>query len=329
MHETKKLISICVPVYNEAPNIEPLYQALLPVMAQISNRYDFELIFTDNHSTDRTFEVLEQVAARDSRVRVLRFSRNFGFQRSIFTAYLNALGDAAVQIDCDLQDPPALILQFVTKWEEGYRVVYGVRGSRKESATMNTIRKVFYRLIDSLSEDQLPLDAGDFRLVDRCVLNELRKYEDSQPYLRGTIAALGFAQVGIAYDRAERHHGTSKFSFGDLIALALDGILNHSVIPLRIATYIGLAVSVITTLAIIGYGVGRLFFGRDWPPGFATIIILILGSLSLNALFLGIIGEYMGRIYKQVKRRPLTIIERELNPVNESAPRSGAVVAHY
>jgi len=319
MTERKRLISICVPVFNEESNIEPLYSALLPIMDQLSERYEFELLFTDNHSTDRTFEALEQLAQRDVRVRAIRFSRNFGFQRSIATSYANARGDAAIQIDCDLQDPPALILDFVRKWEEGYKVVYGVRNMRREGWGMNVVRKTFYRIIDWLSEDELPLDAGDFRLVDRCILDELQKFEDNQPYLRGAIAALGFDQIGIPYNRAERQRGKSKFSFGELIGLALDGILNHSVVPLRIATYLGLTISVITFLGLVGYAIGRLFLGKDWPPGFATTIILILGSLSLNALFLGIIGEYLGRIYRQVKRRPLTIVERELNPVRTRA----------
>jgi glycosyltransferase involved in cell wall biosynthesis len=182
---------------------------------------------------------------------------------------------------------------------------------------MNSTRQLFYRIIDSLSEDDLPLDAGDFRLVDRCVLNELRKFEDYQPYLRGTIAALGFEQIGI--QRVERDRGQSKFSVKQLIGLALDGIFNHSVVPLRIATYLGLAISCATLLAIVGYLVGRLFLGKNWPPGFATIIALILGSLSLNALFLGIIGEYLGRIYRQVKRRPLTMVEREVNAVQKTS----------
>jgi glycosyltransferase involved in cell wall biosynthesis len=316
MAESRRLLTILVPVFNEEQNIEPLYAALQPVFAQLSPNYDFEILFTDNHSTDGTFAAIEQLAARDRRIRALRFSRNFGFQRSILTGYLNARGDAVVQIDCDLQDPPSLIVDFVQKWEQGHRVVYGIRSSRKESWAMNTTRKAFYRLIDSLSEDELPLDAGDFRLLDRRVLEELRNFEDSQPYLRGTVASLGFRQVGIPYDRAERTRGESKFSFGELMGLALDGILNHSVVPLRIATYLGLAISILTVLAILGYATGRLFFGTSWPPGFASIIILILGSLGLNALFLGIIGEYLGRIYKQVKRRPLTIVEQEIGGVS-------------
>lgn len=313
MDNVKRLISICIPVFNEEQNVEPLYDALMPVIDQVSDRYDFEILFTDNHSEDKTFELIQLLASRDRRVRALRFSRNFGFQRSIFTAYMNAAGDAAVQIDCDLQDPPSVILEFIRKWEEGYCVVYGVRASRKERWWMTTTRKLFYRIIDSLSEDDLPLDAGDFRLIDRCVLNELRKIDDYQPYLRGTIASLGFQQIGIPYDRSERQHGESKFSFRELIGLALDGILNHSVVPLRIATYLGLTISITTLLGTIGYIVGRLVLGKNWPPGFASVIILLLSSLSLNALFLGIIGEYLGRIYHQIKRRPLTIVEREIN----------------
>jgi glycosyltransferase involved in cell wall biosynthesis len=324
MPNNKRLISVCVPVFNEEQNIEPLYESLLSIMKQVSERYDFELLFTDNHSTDRTFDVIKRLGQQDHRVRALRFSRNFGFQRSILTAYMHAIGDAAVQIDCDLQDPPSLILDFIQRWEEGYHVVYGIRSSRKESWWMNSVRKLFYRIIDSLSEDELPLDAGDFRLVDRCVLDELQKIDDYQPYLRGTIAALGFEQIGIPYDRSERKHGESKFSFSELIGLALDGILNHSVVPLRIATYLGLAISFATLLGTIAYLIGRLVLGKNWPPGFASVIILLLGSLSLNALFLGIIGEYLGRIYRQVKRRPLTIVEREVNPVGVEKTREGA-----
>ena len=308
----KKFLSIVVPVFNEEDNLIPLYQAVTKVMASLSDKYDYELIFTDNHSTDDTFAKLEQVAMTDKRVSVFRFSRNFGYQRSICTGYLKARGDAAIQLDCDMQDPPHLIPDFVRLWDQGYQVVYGVRRFRKEKKWVTLLRKVFYRLINTLSDDYLPLDAGDFRLVDRCVLNELMNIEDSQPYLRGAIAAMGFRQIGIPYDRAERVLGVSKFSFGDLMGLAVDGILNHSIIPLRIATYTGLAVSTLTFLAMVIYGIGKFLLGQNWPAGFATTTVLLLLSLSLNSLFLGIIGEYLGRIYKQVKKRPLTIIEKQV-----------------
>ena len=177
---------------------------------------------------------------------------------------------------------------------------------------MQWVRKAFYRLIDGLSEEPLPLDAGDFRLVDRRILDVIRQLEDQQPYLRGTIASLGYRQTGIPYDRNKRERGVSKFGWSQLITLAVDGILNHSIVPLRLATLTGLAVSVVTALGILFYLVAHLMFGQDWPAGFTTTTILILFSLSLNALFLGIIGEYLGRIYQQVKRRPLTLIETRI-----------------
>ncbi|AKT37132.1 glycosyltransferase family 2 protein [Chondromyces crocatus] len=320
----RKLISIVVPVYNEEGNIVPLYEAVNAVFAPIADRYDHEFVFTDNRSQDGTFAELSALAARDARVRVFRFSRNFGFQRSIYTGYVKARGHAAVQIDCDLQDPPSLIVEFIRAWEEGNIIVYGVRRARREGWLITWIRKVFYRLIDLLSEDRLPLDAGDFRLVDRKVIGVLRRISDDKPYLRGTLATLGFQQKGIPYDRAGRVRGESKFSLRDLFGLALDGILAHSTVPLRVATYTGLAVSVITLLGVIGYIVGRILFGANWPIGFATTTVLILLSLSLNALFLGIIGEYVGRIYQQVRRRPLTIIDQS---IERSDP--GADVEHH
>lgn len=315
----QKLISIIVPVYNEEGNIEPLHEAVNEVFAPLADRYRLEFVFTDNHSTDATFAELSALAARDPRVRVFRFSRNFGFQRSIYTGYMKARGDAAVQIDCDLQDPPALILEFLRAWEAGSAVVYGVRRTRREGALITVVRRVFYRLIDLLSEDRLPLDAGDFRLVDRRVIDVLRRIADDKPYLRGTLATLGFTQQGIPYDRAGRVRGESKFSLRDLFGLALDGILAHSIVPLRMATYTGLVVSAVTALGVIGYIIGRIFFGASWPAGFATTTTLILLSLSLNALFLGIIGEYVGRIYHQVRRRPLAIIEANIDQSSPAA----------
>ncbi len=319
---SQRLISIVVPVYQEQGNVEPLYEAVAKVMEPARDRYDWELVFTDNHSTDGTFEELTALAAKDPRVRVFRFSRNFGFQRSIYTGYMKARGDAAVQIDCDLQDPPELILDFLREWEGGSEIVYGVRRGRVEGFFITTLRRIFYRVINLLSEDHLPHDAGDFRLVGRKVLNVLAQIDDQQPYLRGTLATLGFAQKGVEYDRAGRTRGESKFKMRALFALALDGILAHSTVPLRLATYTGLCVSLLTFLGTIAYFIGRVFYGKDWPAGFATTTVLILLSLSLNALFLGVIGEYVGRIYQQVRRRPVTVIEREIDATRGSELRA-------
>jgi glycosyltransferase involved in cell wall biosynthesis len=309
----KKLISLIIPVFNEEENISPLYEAILPIIKDCESQYDFELVFTDNHSTDSTFAKLGELRRIDHRVRVFRFSRNFGYQKSILAGYLKARGDALIQLDCDLQDPPELIPVFLKHWEDGCAVVYGVRRSRRESVALHYARKLFYRLADYLSEDELPVDVGDFRLIDRKVVDVLRQVDDAQPYLRGMIAAMGFKQHGIDYDRRGRERGTSNFRFKDLIGLALDGILNHSIVPLRLATFFGIGVTVLTLLAILGYVIGKLLLGFNWPAGFTTLTVLVLAGISVNALFLGIIGEYLGRIYQQVKKRPLVIVETALD----------------
>ena len=314
-----RLISIVVPVFNESANVELVYERVRAVFDTLAE-YDYEIVFTDNHSSDDTFARIARLAENDPAVRAFRFSRNFGFQRSILEGFRRARGDAAVQLDADLQDPPELIPEFLRLWRTGFDVVYGVRESRPEAAHINWLRKVFYRTADLLSEDPLPLDAGDFRLIDRKVLDVLCEMHDAQPYLRGAIAAMGFEQTGVPYARSSRTQGESKFSANDLLALSLDGILNHSILPLRLATYTGLAVSVVTFIGLGVFIVGRFAFGQAWPPGFATTTTLILLSLSLNALFLGIIGEYLGRIYKQVKHGPNTIIERSIDAAAPKVP---------
>lgn len=313
MPNEKKLISIVVPVFNEELNVEPLYAAVMDVIARLEDRYDFELVFTDNHSTDNTFQKLRTLHENDHRVRVFRFSRNFGYQKSILTGYLQARGDALIQLDCDLQDSPEMIVDFLKHWEEGFEVVYGIRKKRREHWLLNLIRLAFYRLVDYLSEDHLPVDAGDFRLIDRKVVEVLRQMDDAQPYLRGTIAAVGFRQRGIPYERRGRERGHTNFLAKDLIGLAIDGILNHSVVPLRIASFVGAAVSSMALLLIVLYAAGKLMFGFDWPAGFTTLTILILAGIGLNALFLGIIGEYLGRIYQQVKKKPMVVIDAVLD----------------
>jgi polyisoprenyl-phosphate glycosyltransferase len=318
-----RLLSVVVPVYNEEANVGPLYEAVNRTLEQVADRYRWEFIFTDNCSTDATFERLDRLAARDSRVRIYRFTRNFGFQRSILTGYRLARGDAAVQIDCDLQDPPEVILEFLRLWEAGFKVVYGVRRSRPEPLLLHSLRRIFYRFIAWISKDNLPLDAGDFRLIDRCVLDLLHLYRDENPYLRGYIGSLGYPQVGFAYDRAERKRGESSFRLGSLLSLALDGIVSHSTVPLRLASVVGIVLSMFALLAIVVYFVLWLAYDKSWPAGFATLAFLVLISLAVNAIFLGIIGEYLARIYSQVKPQPLTIVERFVDRADPSPPNTG------
>jgi glycosyltransferase involved in cell wall biosynthesis len=305
-----KLLSIVVPVCNEEPNIAPLYEAVNAALQPIADRYNLEFIFTDNCSTDGTFDRLEVLAHRDPRVRAYRLARNFGFQRSILTGYRLARGQAAVQIDCDLQDPPELILEFVKQWEAGCSIVYGVRRSRDEPIQMQAMRRLFYRWIAWLSGDELPHDAGDFRLVDRAVLDLLHSYNDESPYLRGYISSLGYKQLGVPYDRAQRVRGKSAFGIGALTNLAIDGIVSHSIFPLRLASFVGISLSILATFAVGIYVLLWMTGDQSWPAGFATLAILLLISLALNATFLGIIGEYLARIYRQLKPGPLAIVER-------------------
>lgn len=305
----KKLISILVPVYNEEGNVQRLYDRVTSALSAEADKYDFEFVFTDNHSEDLTFELLREIARKDPRVRAYRFSRNFGFQRSILSGYRLARGDAAVQIDCDLQDPPEVIPAFLRKWEEGFAVVYGIRRRRPETVWMRSARKFFYRLVDFLAEDELPHDAGDFRLIDRRVLDIVKQINDAQPYLRGVIASAGFGQTGVPYDRDERKTGKSKFGLLDLVALALDAIANHSIVPLKIASLMGLCITLLSLLGFVYYFLTSFFFGSSWPRGFATLVLVLLFLSGMNALFLGVIGEYIGRIYHQIKLRPNAIVE--------------------
>lgn len=318
--ESTKIVSVLIPAFNEEENVERAYMAVAKAFEALP-AYDYEIVFTDNHSTDRTFFLLQQIAAKDARVRVLRFSRNFGYQQSLLMAYKHATGNCAVQIDCDLQDPPSLIPDMIKLWEEGHQVVYGVRRSLQEGPVISTARKVFYRFINSLSEHDLPIDAGEFRLVDRVILDLLRDVDDTSPYLRGLISTMGFSQVGFKYDRQARMAGDSKFPFRALLGLAVDGVLNHSLVPLRIASMVSLFIGAATFIVFFGYLIGRLWFGQDWPAGFATTTVLLLLSIMLNAMFLGVIGEYLGRIFMQSKKRPTPIIETTLN-INKSTMQS-------
>lgn len=324
---SRTAVSILVPVYNEEMNVDRAYRSIVEVFAELPG-YDYEIIFTDNHSSDRSFELLAAIARRDPRARVIRFASNIGYDRSLLVAYKAATGDCSVQIDCDLQDPPELIPQMLELWGQGHHVVYGIRRSLAEGPVLRGSRRLFYVILNKLSGNVLPVNAGEFRLVDRRIIDELRKVDDVSPYVRGLISSMGFSQVGFEYDRRARLAGESKFPLRRMIALALDGILNHSLLPLRLASMTGLVVGSITFLLIFAYLVGRLFFGQSWPTGFATTTLLLLMSITLNGLFLGVIGEYVGRIFMQTKRRPLPIIEAALNaglPTHDRLPRDGAL----
>ncbi|MGE3681535.1 MAG: glycosyltransferase family 2 protein [Bdellovibrionales bacterium] len=314
------LISIVTPVLNEEENVRKCYEAVRDIADKLKQKYRLEHIFTDNHSTDNTFKILREIALTDDQVRVFRFSRNFGYQRSIHAGFNRAQGVAAIQLDCDLQDPPEMIEDLLRAWEQGNKVVYGIRIKRKEGTLNQFGRWLFYRILSFIGRDSLPEGAGDFRLIDRAILNELKGIRDNRIYLRGRIAELGFKQIGIPYERDSRCAGRSKFNLYRNLALATDAIIAHSALPLRAASYFGLLMTLTSFLAGIGYVFLYFTSKTELPPGFTTLTLLILINLGLTSLFLGFIGEYIGRIYDHLKIPAGVVVESKIENCSLDQP---------
>jgi polyisoprenyl-phosphate glycosyltransferase len=314
----RRLISICVPVFNEEANILILIGRLRDVVRPLENRFDFEFLFTDDCSTDGSYGLLAHEAKNDHRIRVLRLSRNFGFQRNVLTSFLNSRGDAAVEIDADLQDPPELIGEFLALWEKGYKVVYGVRAQRYEGRIITGLRTLAYRVIQRLSEIPVPLNAGDFRLVDRVIIEHLREQTDRDPYLRGAITALGYPQIGVPYKRLPRHDGYSKFPIHKLIKLGIDGVTSQSIRPLHYITALGMIFGAMTAALSIVYFASWLFGIGVESRGFTTLVLLQLFAITMNAFFLGVLGEYVGRIFNNVRGHAIAVVERRIENGVES-----------
>lgn len=312
MNVKKSLISISIPVLNEADNIEALYARTCALAERMRDRCELEFVFSDNHSGDKTWALLTELSKRDPRVRAIRFSKNYGFQRSILANYLHTRGDAVMQIDADLQDPPEMLETFFEQWQAGYHVVYGIRRKRQEGPLLNLFRRFGYWVIDKISEHPIPRDVGDFRLIDRKVIQSLAQIKTASPYLRGMIAGLGFNQTGIPYDRDARTAGESKFNVSRLIRLGLTAVFNHSTVPLRAASFFGALILGASVLGALYYLMLRLF-QPELPQGLASIHILVLFGIGLNAFLLGIIGEYLLRIYLVLRAEPVAIIEQSLN----------------
>ncbi len=314
LEQAKKLplISISIPVYNEQDNLEALYQRLCELAKKMADKCRLEFVFSDNHSHDTTWQRLMALAAQDERVRAIRFSKNFGFQRSILANYLHTRGDAVLQIDADLQDPPEMLEEFFDLWQQGYQVVYGIRRGRVENFLLRNIRRIGYWFIDKISEHNIPQNVGDFRLIDRKVIRALEKYRFTNPYLRGIIAGMGFRQVGITYDRDARVAGNSKFKLIQILLLGLTGVFNHSPVPLRLASYAGIFLLGISILGAIYYVLLKIFHPH-LPQGLASLHILILFGIGFQSLLLGILGEYLLRIFLLLRAEPIAIIEQSLN----------------
>jgi polyisoprenyl-phosphate glycosyltransferase len=303
-------LSVVVPVFNEQENIPELVVRLNTVLAAITR--DYEIIFVDDASVDQTPELLAEASKTNPQIRVIRFSRNFGHQNAVTAGIDHASGQAVVILDGDLQDPPELIPQFVEKWREGHEVVYGIRKKRKEWWGKRIAYFAFYRIMRaSTREVEIPLDAGDYSLISARVISVLRSLPERNRFIRGLRVWAGFKQTGIVYERHERFAGKPKYTFLQLVKLAYDGIFSFSSVPLHIITTLGLIFSVGSFLAILLVLYFRLFTSYS-IPGFASLatIVLFLGGVQL--LSIGIIGEYVSRIYEETKNRPHYIIEKRI-----------------
>lgn len=314
----KKKISIVTFCYNEEGNAENLYQAIKKVMEGLQDRYDYEQIYIDNASKDRTVEIVKGITARDKRVKLIVNNRNFGHIRSPYYGLLQSDGDVSILMASDLQDPPELIPQFLKKWEEGFKVVKGVKNESEETPVMFAIRKAFYGLIGRISDIELTKNFTGFGLYDRSVVQMLRKIQDPYPYFRGLIADLGYPSAIIYFKQPTRKRGVSANNFFTLYDMAMLGITTHSKVPLRFATLLGFVLSGLSFLAALGYLVAKLLFWNSMPMGIAPLLIGMFFFSSIQLLFIGLIGEYVGFIYTQVLKRPIVVERERINFENET-----------
>jgi dolichol-phosphate mannosyltransferase len=306
----KPTISIVVPVYNEEQVLRELYHRTCLVMEQDGETW--ELIMVDDGSVDGSTDLIEQLNADDGRVKGLSFSRNFGFQLAVTAGLAHAQGEAVILSDADLQDPPEIIPQMITKWREGYDVVYGVRTSREgESWFKRTTAKAFYRIIRRITNIEIPLDTGDFRLMDRRVVNAILKMKERNRFLRGLVPWVGFNQTGIPYERQARFAGEAKFGVRKMLPFAIDAITSFSYFPLQMATFLGFVIAAISLIAILVVIGLRLFGPTQELSGQATTLVTVLFLGGVQLISLGIIGEYLGRIYDEVKGRPLYVVDKK------------------
>jgi glycosyltransferase involved in cell wall biosynthesis len=305
----KPKYSIVAPVYNEEAGLPALYERVSAVMNALGEPW--ELILVNDGSGDGSAEKIAELHATDARVKGLSFSRNFGFQVAVSAGLDHASGDAIVLIDADLQDPPEVITDMIAKWQEGYDVVYGVRASRAGETWFKLVTaKLFYRVIDRITGINIPLDTGDFRLMDKRVVNAIRNMPERNRFLRGMVPWVGYRQTGVEYHRQSRFAGvTNHSSLRKMIPFALNAITGFSYFPLQMATYLGFAMAGISAVAIVVVLFVRLFATQTQLTGQATTLVAVLFLGGIQLIFLGIIGEYLGRIYDEVRARPLYLVK--------------------
>jgi len=310
-HRPRMLLSVVVPCYNEQEVIGETVRQLQEFCSAVDD-LDVELLFVDDGSRDDTRKLLRGFAKADPRIKVVGFARNFGHQVAVTAGIDAARGDAVVLIDADLQDPPAVVHQMIAKWREGYDVVYGTRTERAgESAFKIATARAFYRLLNRLSDVPIPLDTGDFRLMSRAVVDTLRAMPERDRFVRGMVSWVGFRQVALPYRRAERFAGETKYPLRKMLRFATDGILSFSTKPLQLSVAMGM-VSALLALVGIVYALSLRLFTSIWVEGWTALMIAVLFIGGVQLISIGILGEYIGRIYNEIKQRPLYVVEEYL-----------------
>ncbi len=314
-------LSLVIPVFNEEDTLPELDRRLRELFANLSQVGSaWEVVFVEDGSSDNSRRLLASMAASESRYRLVAFSRNFGHQFAITAGIDRAEGDAVVVMDADLQDPPSVVSEMIDKHRAGYDVVYGVRKKRKGETWFKRITaSIFYRLIRAITGVAIPLDAGDFRLMGRPVVLTLRALREQHRFVRGMVAWVGFKQTAVYYDRDARFAGTTKYPVSKMLKFAIDGITSFSILPLRVATWLGVFAA-ICAVGIGAWAIAVKVLGLGTVPGWTTIMFAVALGSSAQLLMTGVLGEYVGRIYEEIKRRPLYIIEQEINTPHQADP---------
>jgi dolichol-phosphate mannosyltransferase len=303
-------ISVGIPLYNEEHNVLPLLKELLPILAP----YDYEIIFVDDGSTDATAQIILQKAKNNTRIKLISFYRNFGHQTALKCAYQHATGDGIITMDADLQDPPDVIPSMISAWQDGADIVYAQRSGRTSDPLHKRITAhIFYKFINLLSDTKIPYDVGDFRLVDRKVATFLKSLPEHSPFLRGLVAWGGFPTKMIQFERGARHTGSTHYTYAKMINFALDGIVSFSTKPLRLASYAGFVTAAIGFIGIIYAILGRIFLPSYWVTGWTGLFVGIMFIGGVQLITIGIIGEYLKKIYHEVHRRPDYLIQQKVN----------------
>jgi glycosyltransferase involved in cell wall biosynthesis len=316
-------LSLVLPIFNEEPVIPELHKRLAAFLGDVGESW--EVIFVDDGSRDRSREMLRALAEQEPRYKVVGFARNFGHQIAITAGVDYAVGEAVVVMDADLQDPPEVVKAMIDKWREGFDVVYAVRTKREgETFFKKVTAAAFYRLLRKMIRIDIPLDAGDFRLMSRQVVVALRSLRETHRFVRGMVSWVGFKQTAVYYERPARFAGETKYPLRKMMRFAIDGVTSFSTVPLRFATWLGMLAGVIAIGAAF-WALWTKFFGTGVVPGWTTLMMLVAFGSSAQLLMTGILGEYIGRIYEEVKRRPLYLVSEERNVADsdERGPRHG------